>query len=91
MYWPAGVALLQNAFMLALWVSLPLLGAIAVAGLAGSVVQSNFGLSDHAGLIALKLLAGGIAFVLFSAWMLSMTANYWGTLWLSAAAIAGAR
>lgn len=91
MYWPAGVTLLQNAFMLALWVSLPLLGGIAVAGLAGSFLQSSVGLSDQAGLIALKLLVAGIVFVFFSAWMFSMTANYWGTLWLSAAALVGVR
>ncbi len=91
MYWAAGTAALQGALLTAAWLLLPLLAAITAAGLAGSYLQSLFGLSDQGSLLAPKLLAAGLVLALFSAWMLSLTCGYWGSLWLAAAALVQAR
>lgn len=91
MYWATGVGLLQNALMLAVWLSLPLLSAIVIAGLVGAWAQGLFGLNDPAGLLAPKLVAAGAILVLFGAWMLSLTCSYWGPLWAGAASLVNAR
>jgi len=85
MYWAAGVTLLQNALMLAVWLSLPLLAGIAVASVAGGLAQSYLGLSDSASLLAPRLIAAALVVACFGTWMLSLTCSYWGNLWLSAA------
>lgn len=81
MYWPAGVALIQNALFTAFWLALPLLAGISAAGLAGGVLQGSLGHSDPATLIAAKLLAGGLTLVFFGMWMLMFMAGYWSSLW----------
>lgn len=91
MYWATGTALLEQAWLMALWLSVPLLGAIGLAGLLGGYLQGLLGLSDQGGLIAPKLAAAGIIMALFGAWMLSLTCGYWGHLWLAAAALVHAR
>ena len=81
MYWPAGVALIQNALLMAFWLALPLLAGISAAGVVGGVLQGSLGHSDPATLIAAKLLAGGVTIVFFGTWMLSFMAGYWNSLW----------
>lgn len=83
MYWPAGLHLVEQALLMAFWLSLPLLAAISAAGLAGGLLQGTLGHSDPATLVAAKLLAGGIALAFFGAWMVSFTADYWAGLWLA--------
>lgn len=85
MYWPDGVTLLQNALTMTLWLSLPLLAAIAAAGLVGSYVQSSFGLTDQGALVGARLLAAIIVFAIFGAWMVALMGGYWGALWIAAA------
>ncbi len=91
MYWAAGTALLQNALLMAMWLSLPLLAAIVAAGLLGAYLQHLLGLSDQSSLLAPKLLAAAVALALFGAWMLSLSCGYWGSLWLAAASLVHAR
>jgi flagellar biosynthesis protein FliQ len=88
MYWPAGVQLVQQALLMAFWLSLPLLASISAAGLAGGLLQGTFGHNDPAALVAVKLLAGGIALLFFGAWMVSFTAEYWTGMWLAAVELA---
>ncbi|MHB8995937.1 MAG: flagellar biosynthetic protein FliQ [Armatimonadota bacterium] len=88
MYWPAGVQLAQQALLMAFWLSLPLLASISAAGLAGGLLQGTLGHSDPATLVAVKLLAGGIALIFFGAWMVSFTAEYWTGMWLAAVELA---
>ena len=84
MYWPAGLQLIQQALLMAFWLSLPLLAAISAAGLAGGLLQGTLGHSDPATLVAAKLLAGGLALLFFGAWMISFTADYWTGMWQAA-------
>lgn len=84
MYWAQGVSLVQNALLMAFWLSLPLVAAVSAAGLAVGVLQGSLGHSDSALLTAAKLLAGGLALLFFGAWMLSFTAAYWTGLWSAA-------
>lgn len=81
MYWPVGVSLTQGALLMAFWLSLPLLGAIAVAGLAGGLLQGTLGHNDPATLVAAKLLAAALALLFFGAWMVSFMGAYWSSLW----------
>jgi flagellar biosynthesis protein FliQ len=66
-----------------MWVSVPLLLAIAGAGLVAGFLQSAIGQSDPNVLFA-PLLAAALAFLFFGAWMLAFTADYWVRLWLAA-------
>jgi len=91
MYWATGTTLLGNALLMALWLSLPLLAGISLAGLLGGYLQGLFGLSDPGSLLAPKLVAAGIVLALFSTWMLSLTCGYWGSLWVAAGAWVHAR
>jgi flagellar biosynthesis protein FliQ len=84
MYWPAGIQLAQQALLMAFWLSLPLLAAIAAAGLAGGLLQGALGHSDPATLVAAKLLAALVALLFFGAWMLSFTGDYWTGMWQAA-------
>lgn len=88
MYWPAGVNLIQTALLMAFWLSLPVLGAICAAGVAGGIAQGSLGHSDPATLVAAKLLGAGLALVFFGTWMLSFGAGYWTQLWLNMARLA---
>jgi flagellar biosynthesis protein FliQ len=81
MYWPDGVNLVQSALLAAFWLALPLLAAIAAAGLVGGLLQSSLGHSDPSTLVAPKLAAAAVAYLFFGAWMLSFTCNYWIRLW----------
>ena len=81
MYWPTGVLLTQDALLMAFWLSLPVLACIGAAGVVGGILQGSLGHSDPATLIAAKLLAGGVALVLFGTWMLMSMAGYWSSLW----------
>jgi flagellar biosynthesis protein FliQ len=84
MHWATGVALLQQALMLAVWLSLPLLAAVVAAGLAGGAAQGALGSPDPAALVAPKLIAAAVILALFGAWMLSLACGYWGGLWVQA-------
>ena len=81
MYWATGVALLQQALTMAVWLSLPLLAAVALTGVAGGALQGMLGSPDPASLVAPKLVAAAVILALFGAWMLSLTCGYWGALW----------
>lgn len=83
MYWPAGVMLLQNAILLALWILLPLLIALAVSGAAGAYAQSYLGWTDPGALLAPKIIAAGFTLAILGTWMLGLLVNYWGSLWLA--------
>lgn len=85
MYWPIGINLLQGALVVAIWVALPLLGAIAAGGLVASLLQGVLVQPDGASLVAPRLLAAALAVLFFGAWMLTFMAGYWTTLWLGVA------
>ena len=87
MHWPAGVNLIQNALLMAYWLALPLLGCISIAGVVGGAVQGSLGHSDPSTLVAVKLLAGGVALLFFGTWMVSFMGGYWSSLWPFAASL----
>lgn len=82
MYWPAGLGLIQNALLTALWLALPLLVAIVGGSLAAGVIAGAAGSGDGATLTAPRLLAGALALLFFGAWMLTAAAAYWLALWI---------
>lgn len=84
---PSALLLVQNALLAAFWLSVPLLAAISAAGLAGGMLQGVLGNPDAASLVGSKLLAAGLAFLFFGAWMLSFSAAYWRCMWLGAASL----
>lgn len=88
MYWPIGINLLQGALMVAVWVALPLLGAIAAGGLVASLLPGTLVQSDVASLVPPRMLAATLALLFFGVWMLTFVAQYWMTLWLSAPQLA---
>jgi len=91
MYWPAGVTLLQNAGLLALWILLPMLIAIAASGAVGAYVQNYLGWTDPGVLVAPKIIAAGLTLVILGTWMLALLVNYWGSLWLATSTFLQAR
>jgi len=88
MYWPIGINLLHGALMVAVWVALPLLAAIAAGGLVANLLQGLFAHADGASLVAPRMLAAALALLFFGVWMLTFLAQYWMTLWLSAPQLA---
>jgi len=88
MLWPEGVALIQGALVVALWVSLPVIIAASIGGILSGYAHSALGLGDGASALAPRLAVVVGALVLFGAWMLALTAQYWSQLWAQAAALA---
>jgi flagellar biosynthesis protein FliQ len=88
MYWPLGVQLIQSALVIAVWVALPLVVAIAAAGLAAGFLQTSLNQSDPVALYPPRLVGAVLALVFFGTWMLALVAHYWTQLWVQAGAMA---
>ena len=82
MDWQVAAALMQHAVLMALWVGMPLTVAATGAGLVLGFVQGALGHSDSAVLIGPRILAAGVAFLIFGTWMLVLLSRYWVALWL---------
>lgn len=89
MFWPQGMQLLQGALLMALWVGLPVVTAVAVVGLLTGGLQGWLGQGDPVLQTPPRLLAALVALLLFGAWMLALLAHYWSHVWPQAAALAG--
>lgn len=73
--------LAQRALMVALYVALPMLGAVVAAGLAVSAVQSALRQSDPTVSAVPRILAAGGALLIFGGWMAAMLGAFWLELW----------
>ncbi|GEM_PF-5934247 len=73
--------LAQRALVLALYVSLPLLGAIVAAGIAISAVQAALKQSDATVAVAPRILAAGGALLIFGGWMMAILGGFCRELW----------
>lgn len=73
--------LAQRALMVALYVALPMLGAVVAAGLAVSAVQSALRQSDPTVSAVPRILAAGGALLIFGGWMAAMLGGFWLELW----------
>ena len=71
----------QRALVLAFYVVLPMLGAVAAAGVAIAAVQSALKQSDPTVAVAPRLLAAGGALLIFGGWMMAMVGGFCRELW----------
>lgn len=83
------IALIQQAVVMAMYVALPPVAAAAAAGYAMGWLQGAVGSGDPAVGTAPRLLAAGIAVLIFGTWMLSMVGGYWHELWRSIPELVG--
>ena len=77
------IAIIQQALLVAMYVALPPLLAAAAVGYAMGWLQGAVGSGDPAVGTAPRLLAAGVALLVFGTWMLSMVGGYWHKLWHS--------
>jgi flagellar biosynthesis protein FliQ len=82
MDWQVATTLAQHAVLVALWVGMPLVLAATGAGLVLGFLQGALGHSDSTVLVGPRLLAAGLAFLMFGTWMLALLSRYWVALWL---------
>jgi flagellar biosynthetic protein FliQ len=83
------VALVQQAVVMAMYLAVPPLLAAAAAGWAIGWLQGSIGSADAAVGTAPRLLAAGLAALVFGAWMLSLIGGYWFELWRSIPELVG--
>lgn len=74
--------LAQRGLMIALYVSLPVLGAVLATGLLVSTMQAATRQTDPTVSTVPRLLAAGGALLIFGGWMVAVMQVFWMELWL---------
>jgi len=74
--------LAQRGLMIALYVSLPVLGAVLATALLVSTVQAATRQTDPTVSTVPRLLAAGGALLIFGGWMVAVLQVFWMELWL---------
>lgn len=75
--------MMRDLFWTALLVSAPLLGLTLVVGLIISIFQVVTQVQDMSLTFIPKLVAAGVALIIFGSWMLRVAAQFSTRLWLS--------
>lgn len=73
----------QNALMMVLYISAPLLGISLIVGLAVSIFQATTQIQEQTLAFIPKILSVIIAIAAFGSWMLSMLTDYTNNLFAS--------
>ena len=81
--------LIQQATLLSIYAAGPPVAAAAAAGFAMGWLQGAVGSADASVGIAPRLLAAGVAVLIFGTWMLSLIGGYWRHLWRSLPELVG--
>jgi flagellar biosynthetic protein FliQ len=73
--------MMRDLLWVTLLVSAPILGLAMIVGLAISVLQVVTQVQEMSLTFVPKLVAAGVAAIVFGAWMLRTVAQYWTGLW----------